>query len=107
MANSYVKIKNVSGKPVNFVIALPSSGSKGILLNNGECVIASSSYINGTLLKTASLGVQERRGLVQIQENFNNDLYQLPLNQNLSSATVEEKVRLSDAEQNAENYMKS
>ena len=107
MSKKYLKIKNVSGKPVNFVLPLPSSGSKGILLNGGECVISESSYTKGELLKTATLGIQQRRGLIDVQENFNNDLYKFAINTNLNTAVVEEAVKLADAQENADNYIKS
>ena len=107
MANSYLKIKNISGKPVNFVLPLANSGSKGILLNADESVVSESFYTKGALLITAPLSIQKRRGLVEIEENFNNDLYKFPINQNLVSTSVEEKINLANAQKNAENYMKS
>ena len=105
--NSYLKIKNISGKPVNFVLPLANSGSKGILLNANESVISEAFYTKGSLLVTAQLSIQKRRGLVEIQESFNNELYKIPLNQNILTATLDEKVNLADAEKNAENYIKS
>ena len=107
MEKKYLNIKNVSTNQVNFVIPLPGSGSKGILLSPGECVVAESSYTKGQLLKTATLGIQERRGLIVIEENFNNDLYGFELNKNLKTEDVEKKVNLLEAEENAKNYMKS
>ena len=107
MSKQYLKIKNVSGKPVNFVLPLPNSGSKGVLLNAGECIIAESYYTRGALLKTATFGIQQRRGLIDVEENFNNDLYKIDTNKNLNSELVEEKINIADSEKNAEDYMKS
>lgn len=102
MEYNYWKIKNITNKPVNFVCAMPNSGSKGILLQPGQCIITNSFGV-----KTSTLGVQERRRLVEIQDNFNNDLYKFNLYENLNELEVSEKVKFMDAEKNAEQYMKS
>lgn len=107
MATSFIKIKNISANSVKFVIPLANSGSKGVILNSGECVIAEAFYTKGALLITSPLSLQKRRGLVEIQENFNNDLYKFAINQNLSITTTEQAMNLADAQRNAENYMKS
>lgn len=107
MSKQYWKIKNVAATPVNFVLPLPNSGSKGVLLHPGECIVSECTLVNGVKQKTATLGVQERRKLIDIQDNFDNDLYKLTLNTNLSSASVEEIIGLADAGRNAENYMNS
>lgn len=96
----YWKIKNISTQPVNFVCAMPGSGSKGILLQAGECVIT-----HDFGRKTSTLGVQERRKLISIEENFNNDLYGFNLYENLNDNTVNDKVSFLDAQKNAELYM--
>lgn len=98
----YWKIKNISTQPVNFVCAIPNSGSKGILLQPGECVIT-----NDFGRKTSTLGVQERRKVIQIEENFNNDLYNFPLYENLNESVVTDKANFLEAQKNAEDYMKS
>ncbi len=98
----YCKIKNISTQPVNFVCAMPSSGSKGILLQPGECVIT-----HDFGRKTSTLGVQERRKLIQIEENFDNELYNFPLYENLKEVTIIDKINFLDAQKNAELYMKS
>ena len=107
MATSYIKIKNISANPVKFVIPLASSGSKGVLLSSGECIIAEAFYTKGALLVTSNLSLQKRRGLIEIQESFNNDLYKFAINQNLSITATEQAMSLADAQRNAENYMKS
>lgn len=107
MKKEYWKIKNVTAKPVNFVAAMPSCGSKGVLLQPGETIITEVVKVNGTPVKTAILGFQERRRIVEIDYNFNNDLYNLTTNVNLKTATVEDKIKFTDAEKNAEGYMKS
>jgi hypothetical protein len=98
----YWKIKNISKKPVNFVCAMPNSGSKGVLLQPEECVIT-----HDFGKKTSTLGVQERRKLIQIEENFNNDLYNFSLYENLNESEVADKAKFFDAEKAAEGYMKS
>jgi len=107
MKKEYWKIKNITTKPVNFVAAMPSCGSKGVLLQPGETIITEAVKINGTPVKTATLGVQERRRIVEIEYNFNNDLYNLATNVNLKTTVVEDKIKFTDAEKNAESYMKS
>lgn len=96
----YWKIKNVSAKPVNFVCAMPSSGSKGILLQPNECIIT-----HDFGKKTSTLGVQERRRLIVVEENFDNDLYNFSLYENLSESTVTDRKDFLDAQKNAELYM--
>ena len=105
MNKQFWKIKNLTTKPVNFVLPLPGSGSKGVLLNPGECIISECTIVNGIKQKTATLGVQERRGLIEIQDNFNNTLYNLETGINLTTATVDSKIKLVDAQKDVENYM--
>jgi hypothetical protein len=102
MENKFWKIKNVTNKPVNFVCAMPNSGSKGILLQPGECVV-----VHSLGIKTSTLGVQERRKLVEIQENFNNDLYKFNTYENLKDSEVVDKANFMDAEKAAEGYITS
>ena len=101
----YSKIVNITNQSVNFFCAMPGSGSKGILLNPGELVIVESVEVNGIAIKTSILGVQERRKLVIIEENFNNSFYDFPLYKNLKQSDVNDKINFLDAQKNAENYM--
>jgi hypothetical protein len=104
---NYWKIKNVTSSPVNFVAALPMSGSKGVLLNPNETIIVEAVRVNGIEVKTATLGVQERRRVVEIQSDFDNDFYKLEINKNLKTTDVESAIKFAEAERNAEGYMKS
>ena len=66
------KIKNVTDNPVKLSIALGGASNPGVILKPGEMVLSISRL-------TAPLDAQERRGVVEIDRNFDNSKLKLPL----------------------------
>jgi len=66
------KIKNITENPVKLSIALGGANNPGIILQPGEIVLS----INKL---TAPLDAQERRGVVEVDRDFDNETLNLPL----------------------------
>lgn len=66
------KIKNKTENPVKISIALGGANNPGLILNPGEMVLSIDRL-------TAPLDAQERRGVVEIDRNFDNLELKLPL----------------------------
>lgn len=66
------KIKNKTENPVKISIALGGANNPGLILNPGEMVLSIDRL-------TAPLDAQERRGVVEIERNFDNSELKLPL----------------------------
>lgn len=66
------KIKNKTENPVKISIALGGANNPGLILNPGEMVLSIDRL-------TAPLDAQERRGVVEIDRNFDNSELKLPL----------------------------
>lgn len=85
------KIKNVTEKPVKLSIALGGANNPGVILNPGEMVLSKARL-------TGPLDAQARRGVVEIDENFDNSKLNLPLGQIMVDIDV--------AMKNVEKYSK-
>lgn len=66
------KIKNTSENPVKVSIALGGNNNPGVILNPGEMVLSIDRL-------TGPLDAQSRRGVVEIDEDFDNSKLNLPL----------------------------
>lgn len=84
------KIKNTSSAPVKISIALGGAMNPGVILNPGEIVLSSDRL-------TAPLDAQERRGVVEIDRNFDNSELSLPLGNVM--------IDIVDAVKNVEGYL--
>jgi len=71
------KIKNISESPVKISISLGGANNPGVILNPGEIVLSQARL-------TAPLDAQERRGVVEIDRDFNNEELNLPLGTNMA-----------------------
>ena len=85
------KIKNTSKSPAKISIALGGANNPGLILNPGEIVLSKARL-------TAPLDAQARRGVVEIDENFDNSELNLPLGESM--------IDIDDAMKNVENYSK-
>jgi len=84
------KIKNINQSPVKISIALGADKNPGVILNPGEIVLSLNKL-------TAPLDAQERRGLLEIDRNFDNTELNLPLGQPMMD--------IVDAIKNVDGYL--
>jgi len=66
------KIKNITDKPVKLSIALGGALNPGVILNPGQMVLSIDRL-------TAPLDAQERRGVIEVDREFDNSILNLPL----------------------------
>jgi len=66
------KIKNITEQPVKLSIALGANNNPGVILNPGEMILSKDRL-------TAPLDAQSRRGVVEIDKEFDNSELNLPL----------------------------
>lgn len=83
------KIKNITENPVKLSIALGGPNNPGIILESGQIVLSIDRL-------TAPLDAQERRGVVEIDRDFDNSVLNLPLGKTMIS--------IEDAIKNVEGY---
>lgn len=86
------KIKNITENPVKLTISLGATSNPGVILKKGEMVLSIGKM-------TAPLDAQERRGLVEVDRNFDNSLLNLPLGNVM--------LDIDSALENVKNYSKN
>ena len=87
------KIKNISNAPVKLAAARTNQVTVGVILKVGEFCISDSRM-------TTSIDAQERRKLIEIDRNFNNEL-------KLQLCECYNESSLNKAAKEADDYSKS
>lgn len=90
------KIKNISEHAVKLVVSTSSVHSVGIKLMPGESVYC-------LPRQTPSIDAQSRRRLLEIDKNFDNNIYGLTMGQAYTD-TVLEEMKMKKAQEDATNY---
>jgi len=87
------KIKNVSPNPVKVAVAKTNTITIGMILKPNEFCVADSRM-------TTTIDIQERRNLIKIDRNFDNDL-NLQLCENYNESSLEAASKEVDNYKNA------
>ena len=72
------KIENISKQQVKLTISLGGNNNPGFILKPGEIILSKDRL-------TAPLDAQERRGIIEIDKDFNNSELNLPLGKIMKS----------------------
>ena len=89
----YWKIKNVTEAPIKFTVALSSTLSPGIVLQPNQYCIALPKI-------TSMLDIQEKRGFVSVDRNFENT-------QSLELGKVFDTTSIDETDEQIKNYKNS
>ena len=85
-------IKNLTNNPVKISISLAANKNPGIILKPGEMILSIARL-------TTPLDAQERRGVIEIDREFDNSELELPLGTTMLDIDV--------ASKNVKNYSKN
>lgn len=91
------KIKNVATQAVKIVVSTASIRSVGIKLNPGDSVIC-------LPRQTPTIDAQFRRKLIEIDKNFDNELYGLAMGIVYNDSQIEE-MKMKKAGEDASDYV--
>jgi len=94
---TYWKLTNKCSSKVRLAVTVGPAQSVGLILNPGDSVMCNPQ-------RTPSMDAQIRRGFVELDKNFDNDMYGMELGKVYTQTELDQK-KMDKSGQNASQYM--
>lgn len=94
---TYWKLTNKCSSKVRFAVTVGPAQSVGLILNPGDSVMCNPQ-------RTPSMDAQIRRNFIELDKNFDNDMYGMELGKVYTQAELDQK-KMDKSGQNASQYM--
>lgn len=94
---TYWKLTNKCSSKVRFVVTVGPAQSVGLILNPGDSVMCNPQ-------RTPSMDAQIRRNFIELDKNFDNDMYGMELGKVYTQAELDQK-KMVQSGQNASQYI--
>lgn len=94
---TYWKLTNKCSSKVRLAVTVGPAHSVGLILNPGDSVICKPQ-------RTPSMDAQIRRSFLELDQNFDNDMYGMELGKAYTQSELDQK-KMDKSGQNASQYM--